>query len=389
VADRLHLVIVLVLFAMLLTACGAQGIDPTASLTGQGDLTAETPSSSTSTPIPVTPSRSPSATSTAATTTPAPSPTPSPVYPFPYPEPYLPANLELISAVNIDRLVLLSSLPVKEIYDLEFSPSGNMVATLSEPPEDRFNDYMEVWDLRTGQQVLLVDHWDSPYGLFFPPDESTLYAGDRQYELSTGELVNTLPVSPDAFTTDGKIYASGEYSGTPDISTIVLIDINTGSDVYSTTYTGMVMSVRFSPDGRWMSGGFQGNHFHVVTWDLSTMAVAADLIDYDANLTFSADRRLAATTKNYQIYLFSTDQMTWLNTIGFTDEYANPYIQDFSTSGDMLAYDDRNTIHFVDPLTGKNLGSLDGECYEKFSPNGKILLTWCSQSNLKIWGVMP
>jgi WD40 repeat protein len=387
--NNLPMMAAIIAATLLLAGCNAPARIPPTSLSGQPILQSVTPIQRTSSPSPVTQPVSPSATLAPTTAELGTTATPTAGYPSPYPEPFLPPVLEVIQAENIDRLVQLTSLPVSEIYQLEFSPSGNLLATLSEPSEDRFNDYMEVWDLTTGKQVLLVDHWNSPWGLFFPPDEATLYADDRQYDLLSSEIVATLPAVPEDFTSDGETYTTGEYLGDREISIIRLVDVHRGTEVYSTTYPGMVMSLEFSPDSRWLSGGFQGNHFHDVVWEVSSKEIKADLIDYDASLTFSPDGSLAATTKNYQVYLFDAHQMTWLNTIAFSDANANPYVQDFSIAGDVLAIDDRYTVHFIDPLTGNRLASLDNECSAKFSPDGKILLTWCYQSDLKIWGVMP
>jgi hypothetical protein len=81
--------------------------------------------------------------------------------------------------------------------------------------------------------------------------------------------------------------------------------------------------------------------------------------------------------------------MKYRASYGFSDPYANPYIQGFSLNGDILAIDDRYTIRFLVPKTGKELFNLPDECAAKFSPDGNILVTWCYQGDLKIWGVMP
>ena len=190
---------------------------------------------------------------------------PSPIQPTATPAFVLPDDLEVIHTGNLTELQLLATLPVKEIYELAFSPNGNLVATFSEPWDDRFNDYLEVWDLSSGEQVLRVDKWDSPSQLFFP-NETTLYASDRLYDLASGEVIRTLEVVPQAFSPDGKTYATGKLMGIPDESILQLIDVKTGEELLRLTHPGMVMFQDISPDGRYLIGGFQGNHFHIRVW---------------------------------------------------------------------------------------------------------------------------
>jgi WD40 repeat protein len=364
-----------------LTACSKTEGTPTLAPNQIASTATFTAIPATDTPLP--PTETP-------TIVPTDTSTPTKIPPTSTPEPLLPEGLAQIGADNIAELKLITSLPVNEIYDLAFSSSGNKLATLSEPWDDRFNDYMEVWDLKSGDQILLVDKWDSPHGLFFPPDETTLYAHNRLYDLASGEVISTLEVVPQAFSLDGKTYATGDYKGILDESTIQIIDLATQQEVFGLTHPGMVMNLDFSPDASLLTGGFQViNNFVVLVWDISTGASVIDLINYYSGLTFSPDSSLAAAIKNGQVYIFSTDGMKYQASYGFSDPYANPYIQGFSLNGDILAIDDRYTIRFLVPETGKELFNLPDECAAKFSPDGTILVTWCYQGDLKIWGVMP
>ncbi len=255
------LYILIALSLVTLSACESGTKLPAPSLTQAGNtaIMAKVPATNTPIPITVTPTLQPTQT-----------PLPTPIPPTPIPEPFLPESLQQIGAENITRLELLASLPVKEIYDLAFSPSGNLVATYSEPWDDRFNDYMNVWELTTGSQILAVDKWDSPSGLFFPPDETKLYADNRVYDLASGEVIHTLEVAPQAFSPDGKTYATGDTLGARDESTIKLVDTESQKEVFSLTHPGMVMHLEFSPDGRLLVGGFQvGNNYVNKVWEIS------------------------------------------------------------------------------------------------------------------------
>ncbi|OGN94100.1 MAG: hypothetical protein A2Z71_08025 [Chloroflexi bacterium RBG_13_50_21] len=373
--------ILVVLWLVSLSACDTATELPDLPLTQAGNTATMTKITAPGTPIPTIVTPTLESTETLL---------PTPIPPTPIPEPFLPKGLEQIGAENIPKLELLASLPVKEIYELAFSPSGKLLATLSEPWNDRFNDYMEVWDLTTGDQVLFVDRWDSPSGLFFPPDETKLYAYNRLYDLVSGEVIQTLEVVPQAYSPDGKIYATGDYQGARDESVIHLVDVATQIEKLSLTNPGMVMNLEFSPNGRLLVGGFQvGNHFVHKIWDISTGENLVDLINSDSGLIFSPDSSLAASAAGGQIFLFSTDAMTYLASYGFSDPYMDPSPRGFSLANDILAIEDRYTIRFLVPESGKALLNLTDECEVKFSPNGSLLVTWCYQGDLKLWGIMP
>jgi WD40 repeat protein len=373
---------ILAVFSLVsLSACdtGIKLPAPMLTQTGKTATIAKVPATGTTIPETATPTLQPTETTL-----------PTPIPPTPILEPFLPESLQRIGAENITQLELLASLPVKEIYDLAFSPSGKLLATYSEPWDDRFNDYLEVWDLTTGSQILTIDKWDSPSGLFFPPGETKLYADNRLYDLASGGVLQILDVASQAFSADGKTYATGEYLGARDESMIKLIDTESQKEVFSLTHPGMVMYLEFSPDDRLLVGGFQvGNNYVNKIWEISTGAELVDLINYESGLLFSPDGNLAASAKDSQIILLSTDEMTYLASYGFSDPYVDPSPRGFSRDGDLLAIEDRYTIRFLVPDRGKELLNLPNECEVKFSPNGSLLVTWCYQGDLKIWGIKP
>ena len=212
------------------------------------------------------------------------------------------------------------------------------------------------------------------------------------YDLVQQKLAGTLEISADwsGFSPDGKYIAAGNYLGTPDESTIRLIDRITGQELFTMTSPGMVMNLEFSPDGNLLIGGFQvGNHFHDLVWDIATQELVTDFLDYDYGLTFSPRNDLAATAKAGKIYIFSTDGWVLRHSYGFADPYANPKPKDFSAGGEILAVEDRYDIVFSETNTGEALFTLPDECDLRFSPKGTVLVTWCYQGQLKIWGVTP
>ncbi len=323
-----------------------------------------------------------------ATVEPSPTLTSAAIPPTFTPVPFLLGDLRTIDASNISAIKLLTSLPVKEIYDLAFSSIGHKLATLSEPWDDRFNDYMEVWDLTNGMQILRVDKWRSPSGLFFPPAETTLYADKRLYDLASGKVVTTLDLAPRSFSPDGKSYAASEYMDTADESAIKIIDAVTGRELLGFTHPGMVMALHFSPSGNLLIGSIQVvNNFVIKVWEASSGEVIADLVNYDTGLAVSPDGSLAAAVKNGQVYIFAGESFSYLASYPFMDPESIPDTVEFSPAGDILAIEDKYSIHFLVPESGKELFVLPDECMVKFSPAGNLLVTWCYQGDLKIWGV--
>ena len=377
-----------IVFLILIAGCD----NPTGALTIEAPQPSCTntstilPATSVLIPPEMTPTREPTKAST-----------PTEVPPSPFPEPFLPPGLAQISAGNIAEIQQLSIIPVKEIYDLTFSPSGNKLATLSEPWDDRFNDYMEVWDLESGSQNLYLQELDSPAKLFFSQDENLLYLffadkGIEAYDLTNGTLVRTIALEEDYldFSPDGKTVAVGKFLGNVNTSMVRTLDLTTEKELSNFYDPGIIMNLKFLPDGSMLSMGMQIlNHYRISVWELPSQVLVIELMDYDSGLIFSPRGSLTATVKGGQVYIFSTDGMIWRASYGFVDPFTNPNPRDFSLNGNVLAIEDRYNIRFLVPDTGEELFNLPNECDVKFSPNGNTLVTWCYQGDLKIWGIMP
>jgi WD40 repeat protein len=348
-------------------------------------------------PIPYTPT-SP-AVSQQPTQTPAPSVIPSQLPPSSSPVSFLPPGLASIEVDNITQLQLLNTLPVSEIYHLAFSASGNKLVTLSEPWDDRFNDYLEVWSLEEGVKLLELLKLPSPGKAFFSADESQVYVftagkGLDVYDLKQGDAVGTIPLEDDhlGFSQEGNMVVLARYQNSGDSSVVRLLDLNTKKELLSFTEPGMVMSLKLSPESNLLAIGSQiGNHYRISVREIPNQRLVTDLVDFDSGLIFSPDNSLAAISKNAQVTLFSTPWMTWKASYGFSDPFTHPMPMDFSWSqgNNLLALEDRYTIRFLVAETGKELYSLPDACEVRFSPGTTVLLTWCYQGDLKIWGILP
>jgi WD40 repeat protein len=323
---------------------------------------------------------------------------PSPLPPTPSPLPFLPSDLASIEEDNISQLQLLASLPVSEIYQLAFSASGDKLVTLSEPWDDRFNDYMQVWSVKDGTQLLDVQKLPSPGKAFFSLDENQVYVffaskGLDIYDLKQADLVRSIPLEDDqlGYSREGNMVALARYQNVGDSSIVRLLDLETEQELLSLTEPGMVMTLKLSPELNLLAIGAQiGNHYRISVRDLLSLSLVTDLVDFDSELVFSTDNSLAAISKNGQVTVLSLPFMTWKASYGFSDPLTNPMPMDFSWSqgSKLLALVDRSTIRFLVAETGKELFNLPNACEVRFSPSATILVTWCYQGDLKIWGIV-
>ena len=350
----------------------------------------------TSTPV-VETSMVPPATATPSavpTETPIPSTTAVPASATP--EPFLPPNLSPLSLGNVINLQKLASIPVSGIYSLVFSTSGDKVATISERWQDR-SKFLEVWDLQLGQQILFLDNLKNPWQTFFSVDENQLivFYSNRNieiYDLTQQKLIQTQEMTVDRidYSPDRKYLAMAENLGIGDESVIKVVEVDSGDELFTQLNPGMVMYVEFSPDGKLLIAGIQrGNYFHDYVWEISTGELKADLIGYSFGLTFSPDNSLAAISKGTFVNLLSTGNWVVRYAFPFSDPYRNANPKSFTPDGNILVFEDRYNLVFMDISTAQEVLTLEHECDLRISPNGKNILTWCYQSELKIWGVVP
>jgi WD40 repeat protein len=181
--------------------------------------------------------------------------------------------------------------------------------------------------------------------------------------------------------------AASLYLSAAEESTISIMDLASEREQLVIKTPGLVMEVKFSPDGTLLVGGFQrGNYYFDYVWDVSTGELLAELMDYQYGLTFSPDSSTAVAAKGEKVSVFSTSNWALLNNIGFADPYRDVAPKSFSPDGSILAGEDRDAILFNKLDTGEQLYVLPDECDVRFSPTGRILITWCYQGDLKIWG---
>ncbi len=217
---------------------------------------------------------------------------PSPVLPYPFEvAAFSPDRERALMSSKADGLARLietnTGQPIgptiahrwSRVRALAFSPDGRRFATGSHPrgpdEENSTDTTCQIWDVATSRPCSpLLPHINYVAALAFSPD--------------------------------GKVLASGDYSGA-----VHLWDVETGTSLRPPLRTNSIVSVvAFSPDGRMLAAGTAEPGPHAMLWDLATGTRRGEPIRFRRNvaaLAFSPDgRRLAAGSHDTTVRIVDT-----------------------------------------------------------------------------------
>jgi WD40 repeat protein/transcriptional regulator with XRE-family HTH domain len=300
------------------------------------------------------------------------------------------ADSELIKIWDLESETVIKTLPGHEgdVWSIEFSSDGQQLASGG---TDRT---VRIWDIATGESLVLEGHTLAIEGLAFKPDGNWLAtASDDQtmkiWDTETGELLRDVTGFPDvadsvAFSSDGTRLAAagtGAYIRIWDATTI------DGDEILRIEEN--VSGVTFSPEGTKIAAASGSN---VKIWDASTGQELDTLIGHTGwviDVVFSPDGKQLATTS------FDGTTKVWSITpgqesitisgrgIGFAHVAFRPDATQFATDG----VDGSATIW--DAATGEAkqtfIGHTDRVVGIAFSPDGRLLATVSFDGMAIVW----
>ncbi len=277
------------------------------------------------------------------------------------------------------------------VRDLAFSPDGNILASADDAGT------ILLWHRSTGAQKVLTrwTRWRS--NLVFSPDGKTLASGRRDrirfWDTVTGEQKTTFTGLPAniggiSFRPDGKTIVSVTGSGE-----ICIADRITGKPqkTFAVPTTDPVFSIAFSPDGKMVAFGSNGN---IYLSDLNTGELKWTLPAHQEEverIVFSPDGRTLASSS----YIDETVRIWDVHTgehkrtlTGHTGDIAGlAFSPDSKTLASSGSGD--GTIRFWDVSTGDETGTVAGHTdyvYSvAFNPDGKFFASAYADGSIRFW----
>jgi len=267
---------------------------------------------------------------------------------------------------------------------LAFSPDGTLLAS--------FDDYVEVWDVRSGRLLWSRKILAAPPLAFSPDGKLLATGGEGGISLSnpyTGDLYRTFKdaSSPIAFSSDSKLLCSG--NGIWDIQQGKLLHKLTGQR------TGMEEAV-FTLDGKTIiSGADDGT---VSWWDAQTGTLlrSKKRPEWLGLIVFAPDASVMVTGRDFGLKVWDTQTGALLRNL--TKPKEGGYDPgSFSANGKFLISTGPGPLFNSQALTSRNIqtGQLSQlrtlRCYPEFhyvlSPDGSTLATGESNGAVKLWRV--
>lgn len=268
--------------------------------------------------------------------------------------------------VNSDKVHATLTTDMTEVYNVSFSPDGQILASGCE------DGLIRLWDVRTGEHktTFIAEHgrslrvlfsrdgdtlasWGSYEANLWDVATSTHKKTSREYEDYANVSINGDDIALASINESDNIGLLDLITGSIDKKTdyIRLLDFTTGEENKKLRgHTKNVESVAFSPDGRTLVSGSRDKTIRF--WNVTT-------------------GKQKKTLKGHQK---SIDSIA------------------FSADGRMLATASRdNTICLWDAITGTHKKTLKGHTAAvngaAFSPDGQTIVSWSNDRTIRLWDV--
>ena len=241
-----------------------------------------------------------------------------------------------------------------------FSPDGQLIASST-----NYRRGLTLWDATTGRLV-------------------------RELATDTKGTISTLAFSP----TDYRLLAVG-YFGQQESPYVALWDIDAGTELARLpAATEPVGALGFSPDGKYLVGGFDSPN-SLKVWEVATRRLIHLLdgdLGYCSSLDFSRDgTQMVSVGQGGKAVIWST--ATWKA----TQKLQNPdgsFVRAtaFMPDGKTLAMgSNAGNVQLLDVATGNPLETLKGHSSQisalVFSPDGRTLATGSHDLTVRLWNV--